>query len=381
MKILHIITGLGVGGSERALYRLVTADTSNSHQIVVLTDFGLQAEHFGAAGIPVHRLGMPRGHLTMRGLMTLVRLLCGIRPDVVQTWMYHADLVGGLAARLSGFPVVVWGIRASDSHEHPSGASSRGLVWLCARLSGVVPVRIVFVSRAGAEVHARLGYRAAKSLVIPNGYDTRVLRPDPQAGQRQRAAWSVPSDTRVIGMVARWDPLKDHATLLAALRVLRARHEANWAAVLVGAEMTGDNEALVRMVDESGMPGVLRLLGPAADIHAAMNALDVHVLSSKSEAFPNVLAEAMACGTPCVTTDVGDAGVIVGATGWIVPPGDPDALAEALSAALAEMADRATWGRRRDACRARIVETFSLERMAADFNRLWQEAAHTHASR
>ncbi|MFN3612815.1 MAG: glycosyltransferase, partial [Tepidimonas sp.] len=195
-----------------------------------------------AAGVPVWTLEMPRGRLTMQGLLTLWRLLRTQRPDVVQTWMYHADLVGGMLARWAGVPVV-WGIHNTTLEP---GKSTRSTLWVaraCARLSHWAPRRIVACAQAAVQVHAALGYDAARMVVIPNGYDLARFCPDATARARLRREWAVPDDVPLLGMVARFDPQKDHANLIAALRQLRQN---GWAfrAVLVGTGVDDANPAL-----------------------------------------------------------------------------------------------------------------------------------------
>jgi glycosyltransferase involved in cell wall biosynthesis len=141
--------------------------------------------------------------------------------------------------------------------------------------------------------------------------------------------------------------------------------------VLAGTGCSDDNAALVAQIKDHGFQGAVRLLGRRGDIPAIMNALDLHVLSSRSEAFPNVVAEAMACGTPCVVTDVGDAALIVGNTGWVVPPRDPERLAEAIVEALRERTDAKQWQSRSRAARQRILNEFSLEDMVERYHRVW----------
>ena len=374
MNILHLITGLSDGGAEAVLYRLCTHDAENRHVVVSMMDEGKYGPLLRAAGVAVHCLGMPRGRVTVRGLWRLWRLLRAERPTVVQTWMYHADLVGGVLARLAGVRAVCWGIHHSNLEP---GKSRRATIWVArldARLSRWVPAAIVCCAAQARDVHVRLGYAAEKFVIIPNGYDVGRFRPDAAARARLRAEWGVPDGVPLLGMVARFDPQKDHANLLAACARLQASG-ADFAAVLVGTGCDAGNAALVQQLAAAGLTQRVRLLGRRDDVPAVMAALDLHVLSSAyGEAFPNVLAEAMACGTPCVTTDVGDAAQIVGETGWVVPPRDAAALAEGIAAALKEWRERPDeWAARRCAARERIVETFGLDRMVQAYRRVWGE--------
>jgi glycosyltransferase involved in cell wall biosynthesis len=372
VTVLHVITGLDNGGAEGALFRLACADRANAHIVISMTSAGVYGPRLGEAGITVHTAGMPRGRVTLAGLRRILGIMRSVRADVVQTWMYHADLIGGTLARIAGRRAVAWGVRAADAHLYTPGAAN-ALVRICAAASHVIPRRIVFNSAAGARWHRRAGYSASRSRVVPNGYDTTTLRRDASARERQRAAWGVPQGAVVIGTVARWDPLKDHATLAAAYRAL-ITSDVPWMAVLVGPGMRLANREAAALFETPELAPRVRLVGPSDDIPAVMNALDLHLLSSRSEAFPNVLAEAMACGTPCVTTDAGDAGTIVGTTGWVVPPGDAPTLVKAIAAALGEMGDGASWERRRLACRAAVVERYSMDAMVSAYHRVWREA-------
>jgi len=376
MRILHIITGLDNGGAEAALFRLTTADKENTHQVISLTDSGLYGERLAKAGVPVHILDMPHGRVTLKGLVKLYRLIRTINPDGVQTWMYHADLVGGVVARIAGKRAVVWGIRASYLVGGKTSGATLLLRWVCARISSVIPRRIVFNSDSGVRAHERLGYDGKKTAVIPNGYDMNQMRPDEDARILLRRSWGIEPSQVLLGMVARWDPLKDHANLIAALSQLDSRKVPDWRCVLVGSDMTDANASLVALLDQCNVHDRFLLLGPRSDIPAVMNALDLHILSSASEAFPNVVAEAMACGTPCVVTDVGDAGLIVGSGGWVVPHSDSASLAGAVQEAIVELTNTAKWEKRKAACRFRIRENFSLERMLISYRKVWAEAVN-----
>lgn len=324
-----------------------------------------------AAGVGVKCLDMPRGRVTFKGLIALWCILRESRPDVVQTWMYHADLIGGVISRLAGVRRILWGIRNSNLDPETSASSTVLVARVCAFLSRFVPSKIVSCSQQAAIVHQALGYARKKFVIIPNGYPLDHFKPDSIIRKRLRAEWGLESSTKLIGMVARFDPQKDHANLLMALRSLKAR-DVSFRCVLVGSGMTADNPILQDWITAQDLAEDILLLGRRDDISAVMNALDLHVLSSSyGEAFPNVLAEAMACGTPCITTDIGDAAMIVGETGWVVRHGDPDVLAQSLEVALAEMGDAQRWQRRAEAARARITECFTLEHMVASYQKAW----------
>ncbi|APX76342.1 D-inositol-3-phosphate glycosyltransferase [Achromobacter insolitus] len=380
LRVLHIITGLGQGGAESVLFRLATYPEANvEHVVVSLTDEGIYGERLRAAGVAVHVLGMKRGRVSLGGFLALRALVAAERPDAVQTWMYHADLIGGLAARLAGVRAIAWGIRNSGEHLERSSRSARIVLRACALLSGRIPKAIVCAAQKSAERHADKGYDRARMVVIANGYDLSRYAPNAEARSRVRAQWGVPQDVPAIGCVARWDPLKDHANLLRAIAALvRDGRDAGLRCVLIGRGMDTDNAELGALVDKLGLRDRLVLAGPSDDVPAAMNGLDLHVLSSCAEGFPNVVAEAMACGVYCVVTDVGDAAYIVGDAGVVVPPEQPEALARGIETALREVAAR---GRERagEAGRARVLENFDIARMVQSYIAVWRRISGVQA--
>ena len=354
------------------LYRLCVHDRKHRHTVISLMDEGKYGPLLEQTGIPVHCLYLPRGRLRLTALIHLFQLLRQLRPDVVQTWMYHGDFIGGVMARLAGARNVVWGIHNTTLELGKSKWTTIMIARVSAWLSHWIPRRIAVCAQRSVEVHSLLGYDTVRMRVIPNGYSLSRFRPDELAGMRVRDEWGVPTEMPLLGMVARFDPQKDHENLLGALTVLRQRGM-DFRCVLIGAGLDGGNERLLELISSKKLQQHIKLVGQRNDIPAVMNALDVHVLSSAAEAFPNVLAEAMACGTPCVTTDVGDAAVIVGGTGWVVPPGDASALADGVQAAFRDWKGK-DWVMRKSAARDRIKSCFSVERMVDAYGQLWQES-------
>lgn len=346
---MHVITGLGVGGAEAQLGQLLLAGGrfAEGAAVVSLTAGGAWADRLRAAGVPVVELCMARGRVSGVALAALVRLIRVERPAVIQGWMVHANVMAAVARFLAGrrrATRLIWGIRATDLDPAAYGRSFRLALRLSALLAGA-PDTVVANAQAAIPAHESLGIRPRRWAVVPNGIDGALYRPDPAARASVRAALGLAAGTPVVIHVARVDPMKDHATFLAALdrlpgvRVIAVGH---------GTESLPDRPGLIR-------------LGLRDDVPRLLAAADVFVSSSAfGEGFSNALAEAMATGLMPVATDVGDARAIVGDTGFVVPPRDPRALADAIAAALAERVRGA-------AARARIVERFTLGAAAAQF--------------
>ncbi len=372
MIVAHIITSLDDGGAEAVLYRLCHVDSENSHIVICLQGEGKYGPLLESDGVTVYCLDMPRGSLTLRGVIKLYRLLRQIKPNAVQTWMYHADLVGGIVARFAGIHNILWGLHTTTLEVGKTKQITIIIARVNALLSRWIPRLIVSCSNKGVAVHQALGFDGNKLVVIPNGYDLSEFNPDIKGGAAIRSNLYISQDKPLLGMVARFDPQKDHRNLIEALGLLNKGGQ-DFLCILVGGEMTEDNHELIQWLDFFDVRDRVILLGQRSDIPMIMNALDVHVLSSLyGEAFPNVLCEAMACGTPCVTTDVGDASLIVGDTGWSVPAGDAELLSVSIADAIKKKyTDPEAWERLKLDVTRRIAENFSLEVMVARYNRVW----------
>jgi glycosyltransferase involved in cell wall biosynthesis len=294
------------------------------------------------------------------------------KPDVVQTWMYHANLMAGLAAKAAGRPPVIWGIRQSDLDPRVSKRSTIAVARLGARLSRALPDKIVCCAENARLVHEAMGYAPERMVVIPNGFDLDRFKPDDGAKALLRRELGLPDSALLVGLAARCDPQKDHRGFLAAAALLR-RGNPDARFMLCGDGIDAGNTALAGWIAEHGLGAVTHLLGPRADMPRIMAGCDAMVSASAfGEGFPNVLGEAMAAGTPCVATDVGDSRLIVGDTGAIVPPRDPAALAAALQAILSlSGAERRAQGAR---ARARIAEHYSLDAVTARYAALYRAA-------
>jgi glycosyltransferase involved in cell wall biosynthesis len=363
--IVHLIIGLQTGGAELMLTRLVAhTDRARFRPVVVsMTDSGSLGPVIERAGVECVALGLRRGIPDPIGLWRLDRVLRRAQPDILQTWLYHADMLGLIVRQLMPVRHLLWNLRCSDMRLPPLNAALRRVL---ARFSAV-PDAVIVNSQAGKRFHERIGYRPRRWEYVPNGFDTEALTPDPQARRRLRCELGVAEDAVVIGLPARYHPMKDHTTFFAAARILAlARPEARF--LLVGAGTERSNPVHAR----SGIADRLLPLGERGDMAAVYAALDIATLTSASgEGFPNVLGEAMACGVPCVATDIGDAAIVLGEAGLVVPPRDPEALAAAWERLIAAGPQA-----RRElglTARAHIVRDHALEAVVGRYQALYDD--------
>lgn len=371
IHVLHVITGLGRGGAEAMLLRLLRGlDRQTFTQSVVsLTDHGVYGEAIEADGFRVTAMGLRGMSSAPRCFIGLRKLIQNEQPAIIQTWLYHADLFGLLAAWRTTNASLVWNIRCATLRSGDVPRSTLGLIALLAKLSAA-PEAIVFNSHAGMNAHCASGYRPKQSRVIPNGFDIATWRPSPSERLRIRNDNGISPDDFLVGMVARYHKLKDHRTFLESIYRLGGKYT-NIRFLLAGPGIDWDNAELVEQVNAANLKTRVVLLGPRSDIHNVMPGLDCLVSTSISEGFPNVLGEAMSCGVPCVATDAGDSRYIVGDTGWIVPVGD----AEAIASAVGELIEANTEERdnRSQRCRTRIATTFEISHVIERYADLYKD--------
>lgn len=372
--VLHVIPGLGLGGAETMLAKLVAppADGPDDflHHVVDLQGGGPLTQVLRRAGVPVTALHLPPGAPSGRGLARLARLVRAVRPQLLQGWMYHGNLAATLVAH-AGWPLpkipVVWSIHGADPKLSVDKIWSRAVAAAGAHLSPCAAA-IVYVSRRGAAAHAHAGFATAQALCIPIGFDPDVFRPLAAAPQQLRAALGIARESLLVGLVARFHPVKDHGTFFAAAALLAdfaRQHDLHF--VLVGPRVTPDEPALAALLQTHPLAHRMHLLGPRTDIATILPGLDVCTLTSRSEAFPNILGEAMACGVRCVATDVGDCAVLMGNTGRLVGAAQPAALAAAWQETLSAP-DKTARGL---AARAHVLEHFHIDTMRARFRALY----------
>ena len=373
IKVLHIITGLSTGGAEMMLYRLTSKMDRSCFDIYVvsLTDIGPVGEKIKKLGIPVVSVGMKRGwkgFFNFSGFFKLLRIAKNYKPDVIQTWMYHSDLIGGLVGKILKIPVI-WNIHHSNLSPKHNKKTTILTAKICAKFSKALPEKIICCSYASKNVHSKLGYDKNKMVVIPNGFDLDIFFPDRKGREKIRKELGIDEKTIVVGFFARFDPLKDHKNFFEAAKIVHKVYP-DVHFLLCGDGINWENKKLREWIKKSGVEKITHLLGRQDDMKNIYNSIDVFCSSSFSEGFPNVIGEAMACGVPCVVTDVGDSAIIVKDTGFVVPPKKPQALAKAIIKVI-EMGEekRRELGKK---ARDRIRQNFLIEKVAKRYENLYR---------
>jgi glycosyltransferase involved in cell wall biosynthesis len=368
---MHVITGLDTGGAEMMLLKLLSASGDDWQSMVVsLKDEGMIGPSIAKLGVPVECLHLRPGAPNPARFLSLLRVARRFRPQVIQGWMPHGNLAASLTQFASRIAApVIWNIRMSLDGVDSEKLTTMGLIRLGAFLSRH-PSAIIYNSRSGAKQHQERGYRSAQSAVISNGFDCEIFRPDEHARCDIREQLGLESASVLVGLVTRHHPMKDHAGFLRSASLLAKSHpEVRF--LLIGKGMRPNQPGFAKLISELNLNGRVLFLGERSDILRLTAALDIACSSSASgEGFSNAIGEAMACGVPCVVTDVGDSAYLVGDTGLIVPPRNPESLAHAIG----ELIDAGSAKRRElgMAARRRIESEFSLPKIALRYEELYK---------
>lgn len=377
MNILHTITGLHVGGAETMLAKLMEADSAGLFEptVVSMMTPGRIAERIRASGVRVATLGMAEGRISPSALIRLARTTRDIRPDIIHGWMQHGALAASMAGWCLGTQVpVIWNIRHSLVDIALEKPMSRAVLRL-ERAMSRTPAAIIYNAHVSARQYEAFGFFAGRAAVIPNGFDCVRFQPCPGARGTLRRAFGIHDGPLVVAMIARHHPMKDPANLARAVAIARTGgHDIHLLMVGRGAK-TPSSElrgALAALPADR-----VTLAGERHDIADWLPAVDmVSLPSAWGEGFPNIIGEAMACGLPCVATDVGDSRWIIDRHGTVVPPRD----AEALGEALAEMASLSPAERRQLGAyaRNRVLNHFSLPEIARQYDELHLDVIERH---
>ncbi len=373
MKILHIIIGLNVGGAEIMLKRLVQSSLGNkglANEVVSLTQLGVIGIQLENMGVRVTVLNIKSIFSAPYAFFKLVKIIKNSKPSIVQTWMYHADLLGGLASFFAGNRNIAWNIRGSSIPQ--KNLSLTGvLTKLCAILSYKLPKKIICCAEAARSSHVIKGYAQSKMVVINNGYDMGDYHPR-EVREAARLNLGISEDTIVIGIVGRFDVLKDYNNFISAANEL-LKEFSNIKFLMVGKGLDNENHELTKIVKNDNTLDSFLLMGERNNVNKYLAVMDIYCMSSSKEGFPNVVCEAMAMQIPCVVTNAGDAKNIVGDTGIVVPIKDSSALALGLKTMINyDVEKKLKLGK---LARERISRNYSIEKALNQYEELYREIA------
>ena len=374
IKVVYIITDLSTGGAQMMLYKLLSRMSRERFAPVVISlmDHGTIGDRIEALDVPVYALNLEQGKPTLAALWRLITLVGQLQPNLIQGWMYHGNLAAQISKIFSVKRIpIFWNIQGSVYSLVYEKKLTAAVIRASSYFSRMT-ASIIFVSHVAQSQHEALGYHSKNNCVIPNGVDTWQFTPWDAARLSVRAELGLPEDTLLIGMMARFHPQKDHSNFLQAAAIVASDYP-NVHFLLSGCEVDRENQTLNQLIEKLGLFNQVALLGERQDMHRLTAALDIACLSSAyGEAFSLALGEAMACGVPCVVTDIGDSAWMVDSTGRVVPPRNPEALAKGWRE-LIELGrqERVNLGQ---AARARVIEHFSLDSVVAQYESLYESA-------
>lgn len=377
MKILHVIIGLEMGGAETSLLRLIETHKNSpdyNHSVISLTNIGKIGRLLQASGIRVDSLGLKSIFSILMVVRKLIKIIRDTNPDIIHTWMYHADLIGGIAAWFTK-KKVIWSIR--NTHVKVDSGTAKTtfhIMRICALLSPYIPNRIICVANAAVDSHVKYGYPLSKMYVIQNGYNVgNIYNLSRKNKQVTRESIGLDQDAIIIGTVGRYNDYKDYPTFIKAAEILlKLNHNLQF--LLIGRNVNRENIRLTSLISNTNYTDSFFLLGERDDIPALLALMDIFCLHSVSEGFPNVLGEAMCVSVPCVTTDVGDAALMVGKDGVVVPHSQPELLAQGLYQIInLTHKDRKKSG---DNLMRRIKANYSLAQVQLDYEMIYKEVTN-----
>tara|TARA_B100000963_G_scaffold223008_1_gene194397 strand:- start:2127 stop:3251 length:1125 start_codon:yes stop_codon:yes gene_type:complete len=369
IKILHIISGLGDGGAEANLYNFICNTKNQINYVISLKDKGKYGSLLEKKGIEIYYINFSNRISFIKKFIFLFKLIKKLKPDIVQTWLYHADLIGGCAAYLANSRNIFWGIHHTSLESRFNKKSIIFISKLNSFLSHIIPRRIVVCAEKSMDEHIKKGFNKDKFIVIRNGVDLNKFKYSESIRRKYREKIKINQSELLLGTVARYNPIKDFPTLIKAIKKLKSSG-LNFKYLFVGENMDLENKTLVNIIEKYNLMDKIKLIGQEENISNVMNALDLHILSSKSEAFPMVILESLACGTPSISTNVGDVRKIIKHKKFLVDKENYLALYKAINKFLnLEEENKKKISKE---CINHIKVNYSIQKMTKEYLRLYE---------
>jgi glycosyltransferase involved in cell wall biosynthesis len=372
MKILHVISGLQYGGAENLLFQLLQMPEFSTfdHQVISLTGLGPIGESMQELGLDVIALNFSSHKLNIKPLIAFLDALRNYQPDILQTWLFHADLAGAVAHLVEYKTPLVWSVHHATAHMNFFKRSTKIVIQINRILSRWIPERIVCCSPSVYDAHQRMGYPADRMVIIRNGVNcSRFQRNDKQYSALREELGFSPT-ALLVGYSGRWIPSKGYRILIQAASTLTSQHP-DLHFLLWGQGIDSQNEELTTMLKDFSVLGHFSLLGATASAEKFLQGLDIYTSPSLDEALPMSVAEAMACQVPCVVTDVGDQGKLVGQTGVVIQPDDVQEIVKGIKNIID--LDEPSQRQKGYNARERILNHYSLDTTAEQYSQMYQQ--------
>lgn len=368
-KVVHIITDLNPGGAEMMLLKLMKVLVPRKryeYHIISMMDLGTIGQELLKLGIEVHMLNMSRRSGFIRALLKAIKICNGA--SVIQTWMYHADLLGFFVKMNNINAKLIWGIRQSNLDPVMNTPRTLKIIRLNALLSKTKWVNgIVTNSIEAKKTHISAGYHPGKFILIPNGFDVSAFKAVSRSTARMTLG--IREGDFLVVTVGRWDVQKGYDVLISGLK-MALKEIQNVTLLLAGTGLDTQNVELRRLIFQNDVTDHVVLVGRRDDICTVLSAGNLYVSSSYGEGFSNAIGEAMACGLPCIVTDAGDSAILVGEEGFVIPRGDPSAVADAIvGLAKRDEAERSRIGLQ---LRQRIIHNYGIESVTDQYESLYK---------
>jgi len=373
IKIAHIITSLNTGGAEIVLSNLIGRMDEHKYESIVisLSNIGTIGKNIQKSGVSVYSINMKSGRMSLKGFIQLIKILRESKVDIVQTWLIHSALLGGLASKISNYNTpIIWSLFQTNLDKDKNKWYTLLTIRICGLLSYILPVLIITDSQKAKEVHSNLGFHSRIFKNIPNGFDLETYKPNLASRVNILNELSLNQDNILVGLFARFDILKNHKGFIESTCFIKNEfHNVHF--ILVGSGIDKFNKTIKYWIKQTKNEDNFHLLGERKDIPTLMASLDILVSPSHGESFPLIVGEAMSCGVPCLVTDVGDCSWMVGDTGIVVKPGSNEELSKGLKKILDLcVEDRKILGFK---ARQRIEEKFTIKRNINEYGEIYEK--------
>lgn len=372
MKILNIITGLTRGGTEASLYRLILNDKQNVHIVLCLGKEGEYKKLYEDIGAKVLLLNATSKCFSLYKFIKLIYIIKEINPIIIQTWLYHSDFIGGLAAKLIGHRRIIWNIRHFNIYKNKLKFSQKIILKLLCWFSYLIPEKIISNSKSGINYHQKLGYCKKKLIYIPNGFDENTFFSDNNMRKKWREKLLINENELVFGVVARWHEHKNYKLLFSSLSKLKSEKNIKWKTIISGPGISKNNIEITKMINYYNLNENVLINDLIKDVNCIYNLIDFLILTSYAESFPNVIAESMCSETPCVSTSVGDSELIINKFGWISASTKVDDFYYSLNKAIICFENKNKMLNIKKNCRIHIKDNFNIFKMVQSYNKIWK---------